>query len=66
VQLSDSIRRASKERAREIQWEREFRDEWERERRHRHRPRPPREKIYEDERVVVDREVVYDRPPRWR
>ncbi|KAK8061277.1 hypothetical protein PG994_007643 [Apiospora phragmitis] len=57
VNISDSIRRARRERAREIEWERESRDRWER--RHRHR----RSK-YDDERErIVEHEVIYDRPP---
>lgn len=65
VQLSDSIRRARKERAREIEWEREWREEWERSRRHHHhhhsKHRHPADR-YDDEHIV-ETEVVYDRRP---
>lgn len=57
VNLSDSIRRARRRRAREIEWERDERDRWER--RHRHRTSIGWDK-YDDERIV-EREVVYDR-----
>ncbi|KAM7205331.1 hypothetical protein V8F33_001162 [Rhypophila sp. PSN 637] len=69
VQMSDSIRRARKERAREIQWEREWREEWERSRhQHHHHHSHSRSKHrhpddrYDDEHVV-ETEVVYDRRP---
>ncbi|KAK2600875.1 hypothetical protein N8I77_010379 [Diaporthe amygdali] len=57
VEISDRIRARRKDRIREIQFEREVRDDWERDRRHhRHRPR------WEDERErVVEREVVFYR-----
>ncbi|CAM1506369.1 Fc.00g060100.m01.CDS01 [Cosmosporella sp. VM-42] len=59
VDISDEIRRARKHRAREIEYEREYRDDWERSR-HRHHGGAPKW----DE--VVEREVVYDssRPSR--
>ncbi|KAK7985108.1 hypothetical protein PG996_005650 [Apiospora saccharicola] len=61
VTISDQIRRARRERAREIEWERESRDRWER--RHRHRRSMGRDK-YDDERErVVEHEVIYDRAP---
>lgn len=67
VQMSDNIRRRRKDRVREIQWEREYRDEWERERHHHHHhshSRHRRPKWDEDERIV-EREVIYDRAPRY-
>ncbi|KAK6820704.1 hypothetical protein PG987_015104 [Apiospora arundinis] len=57
VSISDQIRRARRERAREIEWERESRDRWER--RHRHRRSMGK---FDDERIV-EHEVVYDRQP---
>ncbi|KAK8074955.1 hypothetical protein PG997_009618 [Apiospora hydei] len=61
VNVSDQIRRARRERAKEIEWERESRDRWER--RHRHRRSMGRDK-YDDERErIVEHEVVYDRAP---
>ena len=65
--MSDNIRRRRKDRVREIQWEREYRDEWERERHHHHHhshSRHRRPKWDEDERIV-EREVIYDRAPRY-
>lgn len=59
VNVSDSIRRARRERAREIEWEREARDRWER--RHRHRRSIGWDK-YDDERIV-EHEIIYDRKP---
>ncbi|KUI57657.1 hypothetical protein VP1G_04948 [Cytospora mali] len=62
VEISDRIRARRKDRIREIQFEREIRDDWDRERRHRPRPR------WEDDRErVVEREVIYDssRPRRY-
>ncbi|CAN8100336.1 unnamed protein product [Discula destructiva] len=60
VEISDRIRARRKERIREIQYEREIRDEWEaRERRHRTRPKWDDEKIVERE-----REIIYDRQRR--
>lgn len=61
MELSDRIRARRKERIREIHYEREMRDEWERERRHR-----SRRGGWDDEREkIVEREVVYDRPRRY-
>lgn len=62
VEISDRIRARRKDRIREIQYEREIRDEWERERRHR-----ARHDRWDDERErVVEREVIYhDRPRRY-
>ncbi|KAK8016246.1 hypothetical protein PG993_014435 [Apiospora rasikravindrae] len=61
VNVSDQIRRARRERAKEIEWERESRDRWER--RHRHRRSMGRDK-YDDERErIVEHEVIYDRAP---
>ncbi|KAF3002318.1 hypothetical protein E8E14_005025 [Neopestalotiopsis sp. 37M] len=54
VNLSDSIRRARRDRAREIEWEREARERWERKHRHHHKHRD-----WDDERVV-EREVIYE------
>ncbi|TDZ15053.1 hypothetical protein Cob_v012031 [Colletotrichum orbiculare MAFF 240422] len=67
VQVSDEIRRFRKERVREIQYEKEYRDGWERRHQanhHHHHHRAPSK--YDDERVY-EREVVYDstRPRRW-
>lgn len=60
VEISDRIRARRKERIREIAYEREIRDEWERERRHRSRPK------WEDEKIVErEREIIYDRPRRY-
>ncbi|KAK3935677.1 hypothetical protein QBC46DRAFT_346356 [Diplogelasinospora grovesii] len=64
VQLSDAIRKARKDRVREIAWEREWCDH-ERERSNRHRHRHSHSHSidrYDDERIV-EREVVYDRAP---
>ncbi|KAK4239171.1 hypothetical protein C8A03DRAFT_43189 [Achaetomium macrosporum] len=58
VQLSDRIRAARKERAREIAWEREWRDDWEHRNHHHHR-RSRYSVDYDDERVV-EREIIYD------
>lgn len=66
TELSDSIRRARKERVREIQWERDWRDERERpHRRHHYDHDHWRWEEWDDERVR-EREVVYDnrRPAR--
>lgn len=61
MELSDEIRRFRKERVREIQYERDWRDEWDR--RHRQRPRPDH---WDNERVR-EREVIYDsRRPHFR
>lgn len=61
VNISDAIRRARKERAREIEWERESRERWERQHHHHHRGSIGRAK-YDDERIVErEREVVIDR-----
>ncbi|ORY60559.1 uncharacterized protein BCR38DRAFT_411708 [Pseudomassariella vexata] len=64
VNVSDSIRKARRERAREIEWEREARERWER----RHRPRHSGSwDKYDDERVYErEREVIVDhqRPVR--
>ncbi|TDZ28795.1 hypothetical protein C8035_v008066 [Colletotrichum spinosum] len=67
VQVSDEIRRFRKERVREIQFEKEYRDGWERRHQanhYQHHHRAPSK--YDDERVY-EREVVYDstRPRRW-
>lgn len=58
IQLSERIRAARKERAREIAWEREYRDEWEH-RGHHHHHKHRYQVDYDDERVV-EREIVYD------
>ncbi|KAL0937746.1 conserved glutamic acid rich protein [Colletotrichum truncatum] len=64
VQVSDEIRRFRKERVREIEYEKEWRDDWDRRHGHHHHHRLPSK--YDDERVY-EREVVYDsqRPRRW-
>ncbi|KAH8661937.1 hypothetical protein BX600DRAFT_437371 [Xylariales sp. PMI_506] len=56
VNLSDVIRRSRRQRAHEIEYERETRERWDR--RHRHR----RSIGWDDERVV-EHEVIYDRKP---
>ena len=68
VQLSDSIRRARKERAKEIQWEREWRNEWEREHRHSHSHSNHRHKHRHSRSIdrVEEREVIYDSGTRVR
>ncbi|KAF4595169.1 conserved glutamic acid rich protein [Ophiocordyceps camponoti-floridani] len=68
TELSKSIRRARKERAREIEWERDWRDEWERPFRrpmHDHHDHHRSREEWDDERVR-EREFVYDsrRPNR--
>ncbi|KAI5467794.1 hypothetical protein BGZ63DRAFT_36455 [Mariannaea sp. PMI_226] len=57
VDISDEIRRARKHRARELEWERDYQEDWERSR---HRSWGPR---WEE---VVERDLVYDgrAPPR--
>ncbi|EEU41032.1 uncharacterized protein NECHADRAFT_99337 [Fusarium vanettenii 77-13-4] len=56
VDISDEIRRARKQRARELEWEREYEEDWERTRHRHHGPRW-------DE--ITEREMVFDsRPPR--
>lgn len=66
VELSEDIRRYRKDRVREIQWERDVTEDWERRRHrhhhHHHHPPPPG---WDNERVV-EREVIYDdrRPVR--
>ncbi|CAJ2504488.1 Uu.00g118820.m01.CDS01 [Anthostomella pinea] len=64
VNVSDDIRRERKRRAREIEWEREYRDSWER-RSHAKKERKslPWDKV-DDERIV-EREIIYDRSPRY-
>lgn len=63
VELSDEIRRFRKERVREIRWESDWRDDWER--RHRHQL-PQRSEVWDDERWK-EREVIYDsRRPVYR
>ncbi|KAK3335426.1 hypothetical protein B0T19DRAFT_7873 [Cercophora scortea] len=62
VQLSEAIRRARKDRAREIQWEREYRDDYDRDyHAHVHRHRHSVDQ-YDDERIV-EREIVYENRP---
>lgn len=59
VELSDRIRAARKERAREIQWEREWRDDWgHRDHHHHHKHRYSVDRV-DDERIV-EREIIYD------
>lgn len=65
VKLSDRIRRARRERVRELEWERtDYRDEWDTDY-HRHSHRHHSGGGYDDERVT-EREVIYDsgRPVR--
>ncbi|KAB5559891.1 hypothetical protein GE09DRAFT_1114870 [Coniochaeta sp. 2T2.1] len=65
VKLSDRIRRARKDRVREIEWDRDYRDDnWETDY-HRHKHRHYSGGGYEDERIT-EREVIYDsgRPVR--
>lgn len=62
TELSTDIRRSRKERVRDIQWEREFRDDFRddwgrRHHHHHHHDRPSRK--WDDERVR-EREVIYD------
>ena len=59
VDISDEIRRARKQRAREIEWEREYQEDWDRSR-HRSWGGGPR---WEE---VVERDLVYEgrAPPR--
>ncbi|KAK4136966.1 hypothetical protein BT67DRAFT_432690 [Trichocladium antarcticum] len=60
VQLSDRIRQARKDRARDIAWEREHRDDWEH-RGHHHHHKHRFSVDYDDERErMVEREVIYD------
>lgn len=55
VDISDEIRRARKQRTRELEWEREYQEDWERSR-HRH----PGSRWDE----IVERDLVYEgRPP---
>lgn len=63
VQVSDEIRRFRKNRVREIEYEKEWRDDSRSRHGHHHHRLPSK---YDDERVY-EREVVYDsqRPRRW-
>ncbi|KAI1337107.1 hypothetical protein F5Y15DRAFT_161520 [Xylariaceae sp. FL0016] len=61
VNISDEIRRARRRRAKELEWEREYRESWER--RRSERKAIPWDK--EDNERIVEREVVYDRTPRY-
>lgn len=62
VEMSDDIKRYRKDRVREIQWERDWRDDWDRRHRHHHHHHHP----WDDERVR-EREVIYDsRRPYYR
>ena len=77
VNTSDKIQKAAKRRrARELEWEREYRDSRDRDRKghhhhfsydHEHSGSSSRRSLVwdkvDDERVV-EREIVYDRPPR--
>jgi hypothetical protein len=58
VQLSDRIRAARKQRAHEIAYEREWRDDWDH-RNHHHHHRHRYSVDYEDDRVV-EREIHYE------
>jgi hypothetical protein len=60
--MSDRIRRARKERVRELEIDREYRDDWDYDYHHRHRGGGHRSG-YEDERIH-ETEVIYEsRPP---
>lgn len=79
VNISDEIRREKRRRAREMEWEREYRDSWNRHNSHLHLhhshsqsdsgtpARSSRRSLAwdkaDDERIV-EREIIYDRPPR--
>jgi len=67
VEMSKDIRRRRKERVRDIQWEREIQDDWERSR-HRHHHDHHHDHHFHpwDNERVVEREVIYDdrRPVR--
>jgi hypothetical protein len=59
TQLTDRIRR-HRRRCREIEWERDQRDDWHhRPRNHHHRPHHTHDIRWDDERVR-EREVIYD------
>ncbi|KEY65733.1 hypothetical protein S7711_05563 [Stachybotrys chartarum IBT 7711] len=58
TELSDRIRRSRKDHVREIEWERDYREDWERRRHHHSHHRQPSLK-WDDERVR-EREVIYD------
>lgn len=59
VDHSERIRAARKDRAREIQWEREWRDDWDHRNHHHHHKHRISVDRLDDERIV-EREVVYD------
>ncbi|RYP77532.1 hypothetical protein DL771_001105 [Monosporascus sp. 5C6A] len=63
VNMSDEIRRARRRRAREIEWEREHRDGWDRRHHHHHNRLSLNWDKMDDERII-EREVIYDRPSR--
>ncbi|KAK4181384.1 hypothetical protein QBC36DRAFT_97224 [Triangularia setosa] len=65
VNLSDRIRQSRKDRAREIQYEREWRDEWDQRHHHHSHSHSSSRHRHDDERVV-EREIIYDshRHPR--
>ncbi|KAK3987421.1 hypothetical protein QBC44DRAFT_119466 [Cladorrhinum sp. PSN332] len=68
-QVSDRIRLSRKDRAREIEWEQSWRDEWNRGHHHHAHYQSGSRSRYDDERVV-EREIVYDshhhRPKNYR
>jgi hypothetical protein len=67
VEMSKDIRRRRKERVRDIQWEREIQDDWERSRHRHHHDHHHDHHLHPwDNERVVEREVIYDdrRPVR--
>lgn len=60
INLSDRIRQNRKDRAREIQWEREYRDEWEHRHHHHHSHSHSTSRHRHDDERVVEREIIYD------
>lgn len=62
INLSDRIRQNRKDRAREIQWEREWRDEWEHRHHHSHSHSHSHSssRHHHDDERVVEREITYD------
>jgi len=62
--MSDEIRRVRKDRIREIQWERDYRDRH-RHPHHHHPHHPHRPHRWDnEERVTIERDVVYSDRPR--
>lgn len=61
MQLSDRIRAARRERARELAYDREWRDDWDHQHRgHHHHHRHRYSVDFVDDERVVEREVVFD------